>query len=628
MLRRVRRPLKTWWRRGVLLLGLAAGVLGLWGFLLAGGNECAAPLHWRQAALTTLQLFVLNVPQDGICNWQGWTAAFLAPLATAGAAVAAFGARANRWRELLLLWPRPATDVFLGGGDTAAGIAMRRTGGKVIALDLHVQTPLAREMETLRAPCFQHAGNALAHEQVAPLRLHRARNVWVTAGDDRLNLEIARRVRGWLAGRPPRDGAVRLLVNVFDRHLVRAAAELFPPLENDRTRLEFFSMPRLAARTLLLRHPPRPLPGRRAPHLLIIGSGDLAEALVVHAAQHCVYDEDPRHSVRITLAGTQAGALHARLLQRHPALAAHGAPPALDALLPLARITAADCDECELGPQLWQRLQGDGDGAEPFSAVYVACEHDVRTLAAARHAAALREAAPPAEALGELPVVACLQQAPGSLCAVPAGGGPQPIAGLHRFAVYEQCIRPDEDYPGQRQDDRAMLVKLEYDRDEGRTLQGSRYEQGLQAWAEEDEPLRWSNRLAADHIEVKLDLLFAHAGLPRPPGLQPSQAAERFERMLADEAVLSMLCRLEHRRFVAERLLDGWLPLPPQRVGSGGPSGLGARQQKTGLRLNATLLPFDVLPPGERRKDEKLVRATPEILRIAEEWRRTRGSAA
>ena len=85
-----------------------------------------------------------------------------------------------------------------------------------------------------------------------------------------------------------------------------------------------------------------------------------------------------------------------------------------------------------------------------------------------------------------------------------------------------------------------------------------------------------------------------------------------------DPGIRMTLARLEHRRFVAERLLEGWLPLPAGLRGRGA-SGLPVSMQKSLLRLSHTLVPFDRLPEvdpdtDQQSKDLKVVDAIPEIL--------------
>ncbi len=621
------------WRRVVPALAAAAFVLGFASFMADEGGLGAVPA----AALLSLQLFVINVGPEQIHGVAGWIAAILAPLATAGAAVYAFGERAWRAWQLLRLRFDPADDLFVGGGETAAGVAVHRARmllaaaggrarGRLVGVDLREDAPLARVLQDVELPGFVLTADALAEGALRPLQPHRAGNVWVLTGDDHRNLELAWRVRRAIesaagpAGRRP----VRLLVEVRDRRLLRAADALSGGLDAARLTLDFFSLPRLAARALLREHPPLPCGvGARAPHLLVIGSGELAAALVVHAAQHCVYDEDPAHCVRITLAGPDASAMLARLQRAFPALAASSPDPMLAALLPLARIEALDCDEAGFVHADWLRLQRE----QAFDVVYVACERDLDTMAAARRAATMRELTPGALAAAQ-PIVACVQQPAESTPALA-----QEVLALHglvqRFDLHARCFREDEGYPGERQDRRAMIVHAVHELPEGEAFTASpeRVREAAGLWAGvRQEDFRWSDRLAADHVDLKLDLL---ACASRDAALRdwrawlgadPQRIARAVEVALrTDAGMRETLARLEHRRFVAERLLEGWLPLPAT-LRNRGASGLPASMQKSVLRTSHTLVPFDRLREADpdvdlQAYDLKVVDAIPGILR-------------
>lgn len=632
MTSRARRPYRKLFRRGFVAAGLVAVVLGLWQFGISTPDPAAdhAWVRWFNAALKTWQLFVLQIAPTDLKCWQGRVAAVLAPTATAGAILLTFWDRlVRRWQLTQLLWS-PASDVFLGGGETATGIAARRGGKvKIVGLDCQAEPPLAYVMDTSALPGFMHAGDALSLDDLKELKLHRARNVWINTGDDLRNIEIARRICTLLRSAPRQPAApVRLFVHVFDTRIARSLDSLFPGLDPAVVVLELYAIARLAARTVLQQHPPRWTQGQPAPHLLIMGGGKLAAALALHAVQHCVYAEDPATSVRVTLVGTDSAELLKQLRQQFAALN-DSADPALQPMLPLAQLAAIECAESELSAFDWQRAQQ--DGRQPFSAVYATRADDAGTLRAALRAVALREIAPDADD-ELLPIVACFQQAPGTEGALTEAGGTGPrfVAALQNakaltaFGVFEQCIGPDEDYPGERQDRRALLIHAAYndvlvpDSPSQPVDDAMRQRWIVTAralWRKETEKsaYRWSSRLCADHIALKLANLAGR--------FAPVVRADDVQGRLADHATVMALARLEHRRFVVERLLEGWLPLPsPMRGSEHSPSGLSLAAQKQYLLLNHTLVPFDQLGTidaevNQAQKDVAIVRAIPEILR-------------
>lgn len=662
--------------------------LARWGWPLAGGlalalgwigflqqNGAASLGNWVDAFLSTLQLFVLNVPAADLPGWPGRIAGLLAPLATGGAVIQAFGERFARERELLGLWRHPARDVFIGGGDTATGIAIRRHEAltraarrvrngkhvtaaldalaqaarrqpKLVGLDPAEESALARAFEGFDLRAFVLRGDALATGALEPLRLHRSQNVWISTGDDFRNLEIARRVLDAI-GREAAHGdrPTRLLISLRDRHLTRARQVLFPAARAPvHAEIEFFSLARMAARALLLdpKLLPCPATGSRNVHLLVFGAGELAETIVLQAVQHLVHDDDPANCVRISLAGRGARALLTGLRERFPALAPTSSDPALAAILPLARITAIEDDSADLVVDDWRRLQAN----QRFDLICVATDRDLVTVGAALRIAALRDL--DGDATGHCPpIVCCLQQPTGSVCALsPSSAGVDAddladdanglallskIHRMHRFDVFESCIRPEESYPGEHQDRHAMLVNGVYHGLSGRDL----IDRAALKWSEERiDAFRWSSRLAADHIDVKLGLIrraSAQAPAPAatatatretgdPPVADGAEAvAAQVEAALGNPALRLELARIEHRRFVVERLLDGWLPAPAGKSGTpAAVSGLDARDQKNLLRLNPTLRPFDELDEDARAPAFAIVDAIPSILRAAQ----------
>lgn len=622
----------TWLGPLCLLCGIAAVAMGLGGFLIENRSE---PLFERvtAAVLNTLQLFVLNVPAESLKSPPLKLAALLAPVATAGALLAAFGSHLIGLWQRTRLWLHGADDLFIGGGDTAAGIARRRHQAigaqrpagpppRIAALDPALDAPIVHALEGLRGFRALRHGDALSLRALARLEPQRARNLWIATGDDFRNLEIARRAGALLAARQRGGGATpRLLVSVRDRHLVRAAHLLYPPPANAAAEMQFFSIDRLAARALLLAHPPRLAAAAPAPHVLVVGGGALAASLVLQLAQHFVVDEAPQSALRVSWIGSGVPQQADALIRAYPALAASSTDSLLGPLLPLVHLQARDADETEVAVDLWTELQSKAR----FDAVYVVTTRDLSTVGAAQRLCALRDRIEGLRAR-DMPVVAVLQQSSGSLCALETDRAAQALAGggpVLLFDVFRHCVRLDERYPGESLDRRAKLINHLYREGGDATAPWTpeRLQAAEQSWRQTSEDFRWSSRLAADHVDLKLQWLASMRPASSDDAVRAALDAEALEHALTDRAVFDRLVRLEHRRFVVERLIDGWLPLPVTQLGRGA-SGLDAPAQKRQLRLNWTLLPFDGLSAvdgldgrAEIAKDERLVRAIPALLR-------------
>lgn len=107
------------------------------------------------------------------------------------------------------------------------------------------------------------------------------------------------------------------------------------------------------------------------------------------------------------------------------------------------------------------------------------------------------------------------------------------------------------------------------------------------AWDELPENLREANRASADHIAI----LFASEGVALT-----DKAA--LGRTIADPAALERLARVEHRRWMADRIERGW---------RSGPKRDDARLIHPGL------CDFDLLSPDDKEKDRNAVRKLAEI---------------
>jgi len=112
----------------------------------------------------------------------------------------------------------------------------------------------------------------------------------------------------------------------------------------------------------------------------------------------------------------------------------------------------------------------------------------------------------------------------------------------------------------------------------------------LVSWPELLESLKDANRNQADHLQIKCRVLTGNA-FPTP---------EQFELQLNADT-LERLSRMEHDRWMAEKLLDGW------RYTEG--------NKDTAARLSPSLIAWEQLPESEREKDREAVRNIPQLLR-------------
>ncbi|WP_449358548.1 NAD-binding protein [Alishewanella longhuensis] len=118
-------------------------------------------------------------------------------------------------------------------------------------------------------------------------------------------------------------------------------------------------------------------------------------------------------------------------------------------------------------------------------------------------------------------------------------------------------------------------------------------------WLKElDTALMWSSRFAADHFLIKVrELGFELKSFELATGNEREIIIAQLSKSLI--ANLLAMMELEHNRFVAERLIDGWVF---------------GNSKQTALKINNTLIPYLQLSSLEKNKDEAMIRVLPFIL--------------
>ena len=589
-----RQPAATWltrwseWRWILIWLGSGAA-LSAWGFL-------SLPTSVPDALYRTLQLFVLNF--DLPADLSGRTPSIPAPLeagrwmiatgvffATIKAAWLALGDRLASFRLLI----RPPDVLFCGLTETALRVAEGERRARLVALTAASLGGIADR--------FRAIGGLVVHGDPSVdgnLRRARAwrtrRCIYVLADDDRAGVQITRAACRHLAGSPA-PGPVSVLTSLGDVEAERAG--LVPA--GQRTRLGWIDPPELAARVLL-----RTLPADHASqggprsdclHALILGTTPVAEAVVLQLARSVC----PVGPIRITVVSDDADVAGGRFLQRFPALAREHPDAALfPGILPLADLRFVGCSPATLAASRFEAWHREA----PLTTAYVDLGDDHATRAACWRLRQLGER----RGIG-LPVVAYFAQE-----------GPLP-PGVSAVMAREVLRRhPDEAYLGERLDQTAMFVDYCFSEEddppsleEPESRRAARRREALRRWAMRDEWQRRSARRAADHVPVKLRAIGQE--LPAHDADWSIETLRRLEREIA--ARLPELAALEHRRFCAERMLEGWLPVDECRWAQ---APAGTQQRLRALRLNASLVA--AAPPRERAKDERLVTCIPWVLQM------------
>lgn len=541
----------------LVLLFLVALGLGMDGFRrhFDASGEDRSP---TDILYLTLQLFTLKSGDTATPTpWQLDVARFLAPAVALSAALYALAAVFREQLQALRtrFWRRHVVVCGLGRKGLLLAESFREQGDRVLAVEVDAHARYVDDCRRAGIPVL--VGDATEERVLRRARIHRARSLIAVCGEDATSAQTAARTGELTADGRARD-VLTAFVHVVDPELCDLlAGSALAGGYGTRFRLEFFNVFERGARAWLSEHPPFAT-GRD--HLVVIGSDELTQVLVSGAAREWFSaNRASAHRPRISLVAADADAKAELLSLRYPGL------PELCELVPHA---------LEVGSAEFERAVFLADAG----AVYVCLEDEAHGLAAALSVAQRLRGR-------RVPVVVRVAR---------TGGLPELIrahGGLRAFSVLEHTCRAERLTGATRNEIVARAMHEEYVRKQAEDGQTPETNPSMIAWEQLPESLRESNRRQADHIPNKLQAVgcaLAPLGDWRAPPLE----------LTGDE--IEPLARLEHDRWRAERLLDGWTYAP-------GPKDL---RRKT----TPWLIPWEEMPDEQRDYDRNTVRNLPRFL--------------
>lgn len=567
------RPYLTWSR---YLLGIA--FLAAVGFALWGYSESVTyardRLFWSSAVYAALQMFILefNLLDDrDVVNWQLHVARWLAAVVSAGtlilATVQLFHSRIAQAR---IQWLSRHT-VICGAG--RKGTRRATLGGNyprgLVIIDNDDQRSGVEHCRQRGAHVV--SGDATDTAVLLRANVARAEEVVITCGKDHDNLEIALRIGSVIKSRRPTQLPPLLCyVHIGDNELVESLRQ--QDLLVDGIDCQFFNHAENCARAAFAAVPLEVVPGEEARptreriELVIVGFGSMGQAMALQAAR--IGQFRPGSRLRITVIDPQAEQREHSFLARYPN----------------AR------EVCEF---TFERRSLEHPGMREQLVAW-ACDAETRLAIAM----CLEETAQSVTKTLNLPravrqptVTLYLHQSDERelsqrLTTAAWHSGPTLVSfgGIESYSVAEML-------GGRHLDEVAQRIHEGYREQRRAAGTFDESDPALAPWERLSPGFRTSNRLHADHIDVKLRAV----GCRRVPLSQLK--GPKVETFTPEE--VELLAEMEHTRWCAERYFAGWQH--------------GAVKDKL-RKISTELVPWSELPEATREYDRAPVRKIPALL--------------
>ena len=528
-----------------------------------------------------LQLFFLddNVLGDASrLPWELELARLLAPLTTTLTAGTALVSLFREKFQLIRLRFMRGHVVICGLGHTGLQLANEfgRSGEHVVAIE--IDNTIAAVEECRDQGMRVLIGDATEPRLLSKARVERARYLIAVCGEDGTNIETALQAQRLLRSRrkpganhSASDQGLECFVQVVNselRSLVKQSGLSIGTV--DTASINFFNTSDNAARALLKECPPDyhdDPAANAAPHVIIIGFGDMGESLLLQAARVGHYAKGEK--LKVTVIDKEAARKEKGCRLRYPQF---------DQI----------CDASFLSLDIEDRDFITGgflaaeDSALHLTSIYVCQEDDARALRCSLALLSVIENR-------RVQIAVCMRHEGGIASLLQTLNKVRDGQQLKVFQTIEfACAR--EIVLNARQDIVAKAIHRTYMDQHRVGMRGLKKKDYAVEWNYLPEEIKDSNRQQADHIPVKLRAI----GCCAEPTGDPRGQAFQF----TSEEV-EILARMEHARWKAERLLSGWVHAPTDDA------------QK---RHSPYLIAWDELPAEAQEYNRQSVRDIPAFL--------------
>jgi voltage-gated potassium channel Kch len=551
----------------VIIVGLISLTLGVIGFLQYSSPGKQLPF-W-DSLYESLQLFSLQVSFNTDIPIPTFLqiARFLSPAIAAYALAQAFMVVFKEQLELFRLVRTTNHFIICGLGQKGLLLTknLRKVGQRVVVIEHDSNNPHLEICRELGAIVI--IGNARESKILLKAGIQQATHLIAVCSEDGTNVEVAEQAERLMQGyqRQP----LKCTIHIADPYLWAILREReFAKEKASPIRVEMFNIYDTGAR-VLLKETLETYDSGRVPHFLIIGMGNLAEYLIVHAARAwCLQGEKVAQKLRITVVDPDVKNRLANLKVRFPLL-----------------INVCEFFQQEQGVN-WPNLQEvifpeKTDKRIPVTNAYICFEDSTFGLQTGFTLLQYLEDQ-------DRELMINMTENSGLAAFLRETLNPK-FKNLRAFGILENTCKIELMDDGTHEA-LARIIHEDYLEQEKQKGLPEKDSPSLVPWENLPDGIKESNRRQADHIGIKL----ASVGC----GIKPwrEYGKEKFQFRL--EQIFTM-AKMEHTRWCEEKKQEGWK--------------YGDKRDDT-KKLHSDLVDWESLSEDEKRKDIATVKLIPGLL--------------
>ena len=585
----------------ICTLSIATFVFGLAGFVWQYGSTNSVPSgspaggavepeprqDWTIPVFKAVQLFLLNSgaedDQGHPSNWLLMIARIAAGLLFLVVSSAVILRILDDVRRLPGVLTRRDHVVICGLGQIGLQLLddLKNQGRvrEVVIVENNPANPWLQYAENMGAEVL--IGDSTRADTLAEARVSKAAEVFVVNGDDGVNLEVVAELGHRLQNLKPsqRQKPLRVHVHIVDTNFATALRPYCSVLhDSPNMSVQVFNVLRNAAAELVTHQlwPFAPKQESEVAHFVILGFGAMGQAMAVQLAQIGSFPNLQRN--RFTIADHDIKKSASPFLARYPRFTswmddnsgqlgvASFSPQAdqwdwnKEPLPQEIKVDAPDAIQYACNAEFVELPEGrsderfaaklakqfTGDGIKPIVFVCGRQDRDNFELAVQ-----LRDQLS-CQGCADVPIFVWLPRQPALAETLSRAAKEKiiPFGQCHTAAAYQEITDPLRERIGQK-----IQEAYEEREAEAASLKGQEYSR--KKWADIPDGFRESNRVAADHMLIKL----RRVGVEIVRRTTPEQKGGRFTKKFREDTRRT-LAKMEHYRWVAERLLAGWRYIP------------------------------------------------------------------